>query len=142
MPLTDQEANARRMERLFAIVEPCPFGSLWRVPEHLWKNGLMAQNRRYDYGNDRANHPGCCVRINTASLGAVPMLLGTSNRGGVCIKNAYGEPHATYFGQLPPVPFDISCWQGTHRIQAAGKGCATQSEKKGLRAFLKRKGWI
>lgn len=142
MPLTDQEANARRMEHLCAIVEPYQFGSLWRVPELLWKDRLMAQNRRYNFDNDRASHPGCCVRMNTASLGAVPLLLGTSNRGGVCIESVYGRPHDTYFGQFPPVPCEISCWQRTHRIHAAEKGCATQNEKEELRAFLKEKGWL
>ncbi len=142
MVVTHEEANARRQERLFMTVDLAPFGSLWFVPEQLWKTAHKRCD--YDQNSDRTGHPGCSLRRMNSTLGPVPLLHGTSRSSGktVTVKNVLGDAHTTYFGSLPPVPCPMSHCMGSNRIRTTDKSRLTSDEEVTLMTLCVRKGWL
>ena len=141
--LSMEEAAARRWQAAFATCVDCRFGTLFKVDETVWIGSLGATY----VGSNRKNHPGCSLRKRNATLGAVPLLHGTSGKPRnlsievVPVRNVYGKPHTTWFGGLDPVPMAFTeLWQ-SKRIVAAEKPRLDTDEMVAMQGLCARRGW-
>jgi hypothetical protein len=141
---TNEEADFDRMRRLFSALNMAHFGSLWFVPEDIWK---ARHEGTYDENSTRTGHPGCSLRpiSGGCSLGPVPLLHGSSKRAGqaVPVSNVLNaEGHTTFFGGLPPVFVLYTSWQGRNRIRPAHKTRLSDDEEVSVMKLCIKKGWL
>lgn len=136
----------KRLADLFAVAGIGAFGSLYFVPEEIWKR---AHGTRYDQKSTRKGHPGCSVRRFSTSLDAVPLLHGSSSKARsycIAVTGIFEKGSCSWFGGLPPVPVSPECWQlaRDQRIRSApsGKYRVTPKEEQKLSKLCRNKGWI
>lgn len=143
--VTYAEAHIKRVEALFSTVcDPPPFGSLWIVPEEIWKAEVPKVEPSYDTSNNRHMHPGCSLRTVNSTLGPVPMLLGTSRSKGLCARvlGVTNVGKECFFGRVPPVPVALTYWVGKQRVVRAPKPGLDKQEEHALREMCVKKGWL
>ena len=138
-----KEVAAARLGHLFATLNLAALGSLWFVPEDIWK---AMHAGHYDEHNTRDGHPGCSLRrmSSDCSLDPIPLLHGRSKKTGqaVPVDSVLSKGHPTFFGSLPPVPVPCSSWQGHNRIKPSLKPKLSSTEQKSVIDLCTAKGWL
>lgn len=145
---TMSEARYDRWEKLFEVTQYVAPGSLWWVPETLWKQYAA----RYHQESERSSHPGIALLKSYAAgmdlipmaHGTTPKFLGTHNRAVLVLKGITEDDpdHLTLFGQLfAPIP--PSCWRTAPQItRNQHKPSLTTDEYEKLDSIARMRGWI
>lgn len=141
--MSDMDKVSReRMAILLNIMGVGKFGSLYFVPEEVWKARI---GRRYDQGSNRVGHPGCSISRQQwcSSLEPVQMLHGSSRKrkNAFVVKGVMGDSKATYFSTLV-APISHLYWtkQVKNKIRRAPKGDLDKEEKVKLMEFCAKRG--
>jgi hypothetical protein len=150
------DSKEKRLRELFTCIQPAPFGALFTVSESVWRAETVNNRVKYDQQSDRKSHPGCSIQRSDATLGSIPLLLGTSARSRtrevVPVKGVYGEPRTTWFGSLDPVPVSMSRWQETDTnlgeggrkrrcVRPACKARLAPLESEAMKRLCDKMGW-
>ena len=145
--ISQKEATRLNLSRLVAAVFAVDFGSLWWVPDFLWRREILAFKPR-----EGGAHPGLCIRIGapTSVFDPCPLLLGVSSQGPLMVvgMSSSNPKQPGYFGKvLRPGFFGATDFvvrkgdePGDSIRRNRFKPSLSESEQMDLRRFLEEKG--